>query len=113
MQELTRPELIEQISAWQSRQLASETMWNWALEKRENCKPSDVAVRDILDMLCAIPEDLLLPEDAEVMLDALGNPADQADLSSNLLWNYADMIDQNSRRQELLADPFYGPYCGN
>ncbi|GIR64025.1 MAG: hypothetical protein CM15mP68_6910 [Pseudomonadota bacterium] len=47
-------------------------------------------------MLCAIPEDLLLPEDAEVMLDALANSQDEADLSANLLWNYADMIDQKS-----------------
>jgi hypothetical protein len=89
-------------------------MWNWALEKRENCKPSDVAVRDILDMLCAIPEDLLVAGRRRSECSTpLGNPADQADLSSNLLWNYADMIDQNARRQELLADPFYGPYCGN
>jgi len=48
-----------------------------------------------------------------VMLDALNNPLDQADLSSNLLWNYADMIDHVGRRQALVADPFYGPYCGS
>ena len=113
MKELERPELIQQLSAWRSGRLASEAMWNWALEQRSQTTPSDVTVRDALDMLCAIPEDLLLPEDAEVMLDALHNPLDQADLSSNLLWNYADMIDQNSRRQALVEDPFYGPYCGN
>ena len=113
MKELTRAVLIEQLLAWQAEQLASEAMWLWALEQRAECKPSDTAVRDALDMLCAIPEDLLLPEDAEVMLDALHNPLDQADLSSNLLWNYADMIDQNGRRQALIDDPFYGPYCGN
>ena len=54
-----------------------------------------------------------LPEDAEVMLDALANSQDEADLSANLLWNYADMIDQNARRQALISDPFYGPYCGS
>ncbi len=113
MKELTRAALIEQLLAWQTEQLGSEAMWLWALEQRSECKPSDSAVRDALDMLCAIPEDLLLPEDAEVLLDALHNPPDQADLSSNLLWNYADMIDQNGRRQALVQDPFYGPYCGN
>ena len=113
MKELTREVLIDQLLAWQAEQLASEAMWLWALEQRAERKPSDSAVRDVLDMLCAIPEDLLLPEDAEVMLDALNNPLDQADLSSNLLWNYADMIDQNGRRQALFEDPFYGPYCGN
>lgn len=113
MKELTREVLIDQLLAWQAEQLASEAMWLWALEHRAERKPSDSAVRDVLDMLCAIPEDLLLPEDAEVMLDALHNPLDQADLSSNLLWNYADMIDQNGRRQALIEDPFYGPYCGN
>ena len=112
MKELARPELIEQITAWQSGQLSSEDMWNWALEQRAQRTPSDVAVRDALDMLCAIPEDLLLPEDAEVMLDALANSPDEADLSANLLWNYADMIDQNARRQALISDPFYCPYCG-
>ena len=113
MKELTRAVLIERLLAWQSEQLASEAMWLWALEQRAESKPSDVAVRDALDMLCGIPEDLLLPEDAEVMLDALHNPLDQADLSSNLLWNYADMIDHVGRRQALVADPFYGPYCGS
>ena len=113
MKELTREVLIDQLLAWQAEQLASEAMWLWALEQRAERKPSDSAVRDVLDMLCAIPEDLLLPEDAEVMLDALNNPLDQADLSSNLLWNYADMIDHNGRRQALIEDPFYGPYCGN
>ncbi len=113
MNELARPELIEKIAAWQSGQVSSEAMWNWALEQRAQCQPSDVAVRDTLDMLCAIPEDLLLPEDAEVMLDALANSQDEADLSANLLWNYADMIDQNARRQALISDPFYGPYCGS
>ena len=77
MKELARPELIEQITAWQSGQLSSEDMWNWALEQRAQRTPSDVAVRDALDMLCAIPEDLLLPEDAEVMLDALANSPDE------------------------------------
>ncbi|RPG31203.1 MAG: hypothetical protein CBC52_003695 [Gammaproteobacteria bacterium TMED92] len=113
MKELARSELIEQITAWQSGQLQSEAMWNWALQQRAECKPVDVAVRDTLDMLCGIPEDLLLPEDAEVMLDALANPPDQADLSSNLLWNYADMIDQSARRRMLVEDPFYAPFCGN
>ena len=113
MKELTRPVLIEQLLAWQAQQLASEAVWLWALEQRAESKPSDAAVRDVLDMLCAIPEDLLLPEDAEVMLDALNNPLDQADLSSNLLWNYADMIDRVGRRQALVEDPFYGPYCGS
>ena len=106
MKELTRPVLIEQLLAWQAQQLASEAVWLWALEQRAESKPSDAAVRDVLDMLCAIPEDLLLPEDAEVMLDALNNPLDQADLSSNLLWNYADMIDHVGRRQALVEDPF-------
>ena len=27
-------------------------------------RPGDVAVRDIIDMLCSIPEDLFLPADA-------------------------------------------------
>ena len=42
--------------------------------RRDQKEPGDVAVRDIIDMLCSIPEDLLLPVDAEVMLDALNNP---------------------------------------
>ena len=61
---------------------------------------------------CSIAEDLLLPVDAEVMLDALNNPDDEADLSANLLWNYADMIDVSGRKEELADDPLYAPYCG-
>jgi hypothetical protein len=45
------------------------------------------------------------------MIDALGNPADQSDLSMNLLWNYPDIIDQRRRRRALEDHPLYGPYC--
>tara|TARA_B100001109_G_scaffold123909_1_gene100887 strand:- start:12 stop:353 length:342 start_codon:yes stop_codon:yes gene_type:complete len=112
MTEINRPELTQHLNAWINGSLSAEEVWRWALEARSEREPGDVAVRDIIDMLCSIPEDLLLPVDAEVMLDALNNPEDEADLSANLLWNYADMIDVSGRKKELADDPLYAPYCG-
>ena len=112
MTEINRPELTQHLDAWINGKLSAEELWRWALEARSEREPGDVAVRDIIDMLCSIPEDLLLPVDAEVMLDALNNPEDEADLSANLLWNYADMIDVSGRKKELADDPLYAPYCG-
>jgi hypothetical protein len=111
MEVLDRLQLMQQVTLWQEERIDSEAMWLWALQTRSQVQASDAAVRDALDMLCAIPEDLLICEDAEVILDALGNPLDQTDLSCNLLWNYIDMIDTKERRTSLSQDPFYGAYC--
>ena len=111
MTEINRPELTQHLNAWINGSLSAEEIWRWALEARSEREPGDVAVRDIIDMLCSIPEDLLLPVDAEVMLDALNNPEDEADLSANLLWNYADMIDVSGRKKELADDTLYDTYC--
>jgi hypothetical protein len=101
MEVLDRVKLLQQAELWKQGSVDSEAMWLWSLQ----------AVRDALDMLCSIPEDLLISEDTEVIFDALGNPEDQTDLSCNLLWNYLDMVDTRSRRATLAQDPFYGPYC--
>ena len=64
-----------------------------------------------MEMLCALPQDLWIEEDAEVMIDALQNPMEQSDLSMNLLWNYPDIVDLRRRRRALEDHPLYGPYC--
>ena len=67
----------------------------------------------VMEMLCAIPQDLWIEEDAQVMIDALSNPIDQSDLSINLLWNYPDIVDLAGRRRARHDHPLYGPYCGD
>ena len=44
------------------------------------------------------------------MLDALGNPPQETDLSINLLWNHLDMVPTDGRRFELRDHPFYGQF---
>lgn len=111
MEILDRVKMLQQVELWRQGSIDSEAMWLWSLQAKAEMQVVDAAVRDALDMLCSIPEDLLISEDTQVIFDALGNPEAQTDLSCNLLWNYLDMIDTRSRRATLAQDPFYGPYC--
>ncbi|RZO70477.1 MAG: hypothetical protein EVA67_07975 [OM182 bacterium] len=113
METLDRATLMGKLADWQQQLLSSEDLWHWALEVHEKARPADEVVGNVLDLLATLPEGLMLPEDAVVLLDALGNPPDEADLSINLLWNYPDIIDLHGRRKALADDPFYGPYCAD
>ncbi len=110
---LERNEVVAQLRAWQAAELDSEAIWRWALAAVEQRSTQDKVIMAVMEMLCELPQDLLIEEDAEVMIDALSNPADQADLSMNLLWNYPDIIDQRGRRRALEDHPLYGPYCAD
>lgn len=111
MTALEREEVLIKLQSWQARKIDSESIWQWALQAAEQRSTDDTVILAVMEMLCALPQDLWIEEDAEVMIDALGNPMDQSDLSMNLLWNYPDIIDQRGRRRALEDHPLYGPYC--
>ena len=108
---LERTEIVTKLQSWQQLKLESAAIWQWALQCAAERKTDDEVVKAVMEMLCAIPQDLWIEEDAEVMIDALSNPIDQADLSVNLLWNYPDIVDLRARRRSLEDHPLYGPYC--
>ncbi len=112
MATLQREEIISKLLAWHQQALDSEEMWRWALQAISECVTDDEVIKAVMEMLCAIPQDLWIEEDAQVMIDALSNPVDQSDLSINLLWNYPDIVDLAGRRRSLHDHPLYGPYCG-
>ena len=109
---LQRDEIISKLRAWHQQALDSEEIWQWALQATSECVTDDEVIKTVMEMLCAIPQDLWIEEDAQVMIDALSNPVDQSDLSINLLWNYPDIVDLAGRRCTLHDHPLYGPYCG-
>ena len=111
MSALERQELITKLQSWQAEEIDSEAIWQWALAAAQQRRTEDAVIVAVMEMLCALPQDLWIEEDAQVMIDALHNPADQSDLSMNLLWNYPDIVDQRSRRRALEDHPLYGPYC--
>lgn len=108
---LERDEVVSKLQAWQSQAVDSEGIWQWSLQAAETRSTSDDVIKAVMEMLCALPQDLWIEEDAEVMIDALQNPLDQSDLSVNLLWNYPDIVDLRRRRRALEDHPLYGPYC--
>ena len=110
---LERDEIVSKLRAWQQQSLDSESVWQWALQVTAERSTNDEVIRAVMEMLCAIPQDLWVEEDAEVMIDALSNPKDQTDLSVNLLWNYPDIVDLRNRRRKLEDHPMYGPYCAD
>ena len=108
---LERDEVVSKLQAWQNQAVDSEEIWQWSLRAAETRSTSDDVIKAVMEMLCALPQDLWIEEDAEVMIDALQNPLDQSDLSVNLLWNYPDIVDLRRRRRALEDHPLYGPYC--
>ncbi len=111
MSTLERDEIVTKLKAWQQQALDSEGIWQWALQVAETRSSNDDVIKAVMEMLCALPQDLWIEEDAEVMIDALQNPMEQSDLSVNLLWNYPDIVDLRRRRRALEDHPLYGPYC--
>ena len=111
MSTLQRDEVITKLEAWHQQILESQEVWQWALQTAAERATDDEVIKAVMEMLCGIPQDLWIEEDAQVMIDALSNPADQSDLSVNLLWNYPDIVDLASRRRALHDHPLYGPYC--
>ena len=111
MSQIERQDVIGRLEAWLSGAIDAETIWTWALDAIESGTPRDEAVRDVMDVLAALPQDLVLKEDAQVMIEALRNPPEELVESQNLIWNYFDFVDTEGRKQSLKDDPFYGPYC--
>jgi hypothetical protein len=107
---IERNELSALLRRWVDQDADEEEVWQWAITARESDKPADALVGDIVDILQALPFDLINTEDAAVMLDALGNPSEETDLAQNLLWNHLDYVDAHSRRVQFASHPFYGPF---
>ena len=106
----SREQTIDVLRQWIDGSMNEESVWQWALAAQQAGDPQDALVRDIIDNLAALPFDFILVEDAQVMLDALGNPPQETDLSINLLWNHLDMVPTDGRRFELRDHPFYGQF---
>lgn len=115
----TRAEALDWLTRWHSGRCDAEAIWQWAAELKarqadgEALHCEDDLVRDIIDVLATLPQDLILREDAEVMIYGLSNPPEEADLAQNLLWNHIDGLDLQQRRRELQDDPLYGPFCAD
>ena len=107
-----RSAVIARLQDWQAGTLDPKAVWEWALQVKEANDPADEVVRDVVDVLAELPQDLVLVEDAQVLIEALENPLDETVLSQNLVWNYFDIVDQAGRKTALADDPFYGPFCG-
>ena len=107
---ISREEVAQVLRAWQQGSRTPLDVWQWAQDAKQHT-PADALVRDLVDCLVTLPFDLLIADDAAVMLDALANPVEETDLSINLLWNHLDGIATDARRGELRDDAFYGQFC--
>jgi hypothetical protein len=112
MNQIERNTVIDKLTAWQNGEVDAQGIWEWSLSTKEKGTPVDGAVQDVMDVLVALPQDLIIVDDAQVMLEALRNPVEELTESQNLVWNYFDFIDTEGRKQALADDPFYGDFCG-
>lgn len=109
----SRLETKKILDQWLAGEATPKAVWLWASAEKEAGDPEDGLVQDVVDVLAGLPYELILEEDAEVMSYCLGNPAEEADLGQNLLWNHLDNVDSDSRRRALAEDEFYGPFTGD
>ena len=109
---ISREETKAVLDEWLAGTREPKAVWQWAEAKKAEGGAEDDLVRDIIDVLSSLPYDLVVEEDAEIMSSTLSNPAEEADLGQNLLWNHLDELDTESRRTRLADDPFYGPFTG-
>jgi hypothetical protein len=112
MNQIERTTVVDKLTAWQSGAIDAKAIWEWSLTAVETGTPADAAVADVMDVLVALPQDLIIVDDAGVMLEALANPIEELTESQNLVWNYFDFIDTEGRKQMLADDAFYGEFCG-
>ena len=111
MRVLERAELVDKLRNWQAGNVNAEEIWRWSLELKEGYSPGDRVIQDVVDVLAELPQDLVTLEDSQVMIDALETNIGQDQLSQNLIWNYFDYLNTESRKQTLAEDPFYAPFC--
>tara|TARA_B100000427_G_C14987504_1_gene368215 strand:- start:102 stop:449 length:348 start_codon:yes stop_codon:yes gene_type:complete len=111
MRLLERAELVDKLKNWQTGTVDAEEIWRWALELKEDYSPGDSVIQDVVDVLAELPQDLVTVEDAQVLIEALETNIGQDPLSQNLIWNYFDYLDTESRKQTLAEDPLYAPFC--
>ena len=111
---IARDDLKAKLLAWHAGEADELATWQWAEQAKKdyaNNPPQDELVRDIVDLLAALPYEMIVSDDIEVFLDALANPSDETDLSVNLVWNHMDGFDPDSRRMEYNQHPFYGEFA--
>ncbi len=115
---ITREQLLQVLDGWQSGDMNELAVWQWGEQARteirrqlQDAEPEvDGLVRDIVDLLAALPYEMLVTEDLQVLTDALSNPVEETDLSQNLLWNHMDAVDVDARRMQFAEHPFYGQF---
>lgn len=109
---MERSELNTVLTQWLHNEMDELQVWQWAGEQLEQgFAPADELVKDIVELLAALPYEMVLREDLAVFLDALANPAAETDLSINLLWNHMDTVNVDSRRLQHADHPFYGQFA--
>ncbi|MEM9624147.1 MAG: hypothetical protein AAF993_21085 [Pseudomonadota bacterium] len=111
---MTRAQIQHILQQWQAGAMDELAVWQWGEQARQDYREQgggdDELTRDILDLLAALPYEMLVVEDATVLLDALANPRDETDLSVNLLWNHMDSVEVDTRREVYAQHPFYGQF---
>lgn len=108
---ISREEVEQLLKSWRAGETDELAVWQWGEAAKEAGAMADELVRDLVDTLAALPFDMITVDDIEVMMDALGNPPNETDLSVNLLWNHLDGINADGRRYDLRDHPFYGQFA--
>lgn len=96
---------------WKAGLLTHPQVHDWATDRHavDAWDPEDGAVAEVLACLDMMDMNLVVAEDADVLLAALGEKT--AERAAQALDAYQDTIDLKARKLRLAGDPFYARFC--
>lgn len=115
---ITRGELFHLLIKWQSGELSTQDVWDWASHhylpgemEYDDWEDESSVAHELLCVLDSLDMNLVLVDDAPIHLTFLETPMGEF-AEGFRRWKHAhQQIDFELRRQQLKDDPIYGPFC--
>lgn len=115
---VTRGELIRVLQTWQSGQLETQQLWDWASHRfqagqadYDDWDGEDSVAREVLTMLDSLDLHLMLAEDVPLHLEFLQTPIGAFGESLQLWQASLARLDYEKRKNLLRDNPIYAMYC--
>ena len=115
---VTRGEIIRMLQSWQSGELGTQQLWDWASHRfqsgaaeYDDWDGDDSVAREVLATLDSLDLHLMLVDDVPLYLAFLQTPIGAFDDACNEWRAALAGLDYGARKRVLRDDPIYALYC--
>lgn len=109
-----REELIKTLRDWQNGTLTASQVHEWGENHFPySGEPHDEVTNEVLQRLDILDMNLLIAEDAPMLLDVLANATTGAEADQMIDAYYKSNVNIEARKRQLASDPLYAPFCKN